>query len=742
VTPPLRSVLFGVLAALVVASPLQAQAPPGTKVKGVDFVGNRTFNDATLASAIATNSGQCKVLAVLCAIGIGKEPYYFDEPTLRADVVRLRIFYYEHGFRETTVSADTTAAGSELRVTFHIDEGRPVLVSQITVNGLDVPGADGLARNLRLRKGARFDILLYDAARDTIVSRLKDRGYPRAEVLAGYDIRNAEPYAVSVRYNAMPGTRSRFGTIDVVGTRDVSDRVVKRMLSFRSGDLYNQADILDSQRNLFQLQLFRHVDINPDLNASPDSVVPVTVQVNEGDTRTVHVGAGLNQAECLSAEGRWQSQNFLGGARKLQIRGRVSNLFADRVNEFPCDQTGSDPYSKTAGLFTIDFVQPFFFGPANNAGAGIIIERRSVPNIFVRTARGGYISLTRRLGHSASLSLAYRPELTKLEADDIFLCTGFVGCAFNELSVLRESNLLAPVTLTYFEDRGNDIFFPTRGHVLRADLEYAASATGSRFAYARWSVDASWYRGTAHSVLALHLRAGTARDLASDGELGLNPQKRFFAGGANSVRGFRQFGLGPEVLTVDAVRYLLPDTLPDQGLPGAGCSSTSVNDGSCSAKGLHSSQFRARPKGGEAVLEGSIELRLPSPIWGDKLRTAVFVDAGQVWLKPAEMKLPDVIATPGVGIRYQSPVGPIRLDVAYNTQGVQRLQVLTTQVCEVQQNSTDCPPANGVDSGYRNTDVLVALQEKVKWSPYSQPVGTWRGFLQRLRLHFSIGQAF
>ncbi|MEJ2678520.1 MAG: BamA/TamA family outer membrane protein, partial [Gemmatimonadota bacterium] len=633
--------------------------------------------------------------------------------------------------------------GKDVRVTFHIDEGRPVRVSGITVTGLDVPGAQGVTRNLQLRDGRRFDVLLYDAARDTIIARLKDRGYPRAEVLAGYDIRSAEPYAASVRYNVMPGARSRFGPIDVVGNRSVSARVVKRMLSFGPGDLYDQADILQSQRNLFQLQLFRHVDISPNVNATPDSVVPVTVQVNEGDTHTVRVGGGLNQAECVTAEGRWQSQNFLGGARQLQIRTRISNLFATQINAFPCDQVGSKPYNVLARQVTVDFVQPFFFGPANNAGAGLVWERRSVTNIFVRTAVGGYVSLTRRLGPSASLSLAYRPERTSLIADDVFLCTGFVGCAYDELSILKEPNWLAPVTLTYFVDRSNDIFFPTRGHVLRADLEYAASFTGSKFAYARWSADASFYHGTGSTVLALHLRAGMARDLGSDGELGLNPQKRFFAGGANSVRGFRQFALGPEVLTVDAARYLLPDTVPGEGLPGAGCSPFSVNNGTCVASGLHAGQFQARPVGGEAVLEGSIELRLPSPIWGDKLRTAVFVDAGQVWSTPAKVRLSKIIATPGFGVRYQSPVGPIRLDIAYNTQGESDYTVLTTQVCLVEDNSIDCSPANGVNAGnYRNTNDLVKLNQKVWWSPYSEPAGTWKGFFQRLRLHFSIGQAF
>ncbi|HKJ91780.1 MAG TPA: BamA/TamA family outer membrane protein [Longimicrobiales bacterium] len=730
------SALSGVLLALTLAAPLSAQGP-GVQVAKVTFAGNHTFDDATLSYAIATNSGECKTLAVLCKVGIGQEPYYFDEPTLRADVLRLRIFYYEHGFRDAQVSADTTARKSRVAVTFHIKEGRPVRVSEITINGLDVPGAAGVGRNLLLKKGDAFDVRLYDAMRDTLVARLKNRGYPNAQALAGYDIRNAQPYDVSVRYNVLPGVRARFGAVDVQGARTVSDRVVERMLSFRPGDLYDRSAILQSQRDLFSLQVFRRVDIQPDLNAAPDSVVPVTVRVNEGPTRSVHVGAGLNQAECLTAEGRWQSRNFLGGARQLGVRARVSNLLADQVTSFPCDQTGSDPYSRMAGLFSVDFVQPFFFGPANNAGAGIIMERRSVPNIFVRTARGGYLSLTRRLGHTASISLAYRPELTKLEADDLFLCTSFVGCAYNELEVLRQSNLLAPVTLSYIVDRSNDIFSPTGGHVLRTDLEYAASYTGSKFAYARWSAEGSAYRGIGRSVLALHLRAGVARDLGHDGELGLNPQKRFFAGGANSVRGFRQFALGPEALTVDGARYLLP---PDSA-GGAGCAPAAVNDGTCDASPLASGVFQVRPTGGEAVLEGSVELRFPAPIWQSKLRAAVFVDAGQVWRKPDELKLSQIVATPGVGIRYQSPVGPIRLDIAFNTQGVQRLPVLTTQVCEIQQGGP-CPPINGQDTGYRNTDVLVQLRNPVDWSAYSRPADTLPGFFQRLRVHFSIGQAF
>jgi len=164
---------------------------------------------------------------------------------------------------------------------------------------------------------------------------------------------------------------------------------------------------------------------------------------------------------------------------------------------------------------------------------------------------------------------------------------------------------------------------------------------------------------------------------------------------------------------VDAARVLLAD--PGEG--GAGCAESEVNDGSCDASVLGIEQFGTpRPVGGAAIFEGNFEVRFP--FLTSNLSGAAFVDFGQVWRAASDMDLTELAWTPGIGLRYFTPIGPVRVDVGYNAMGGERLQVITTEV------------ENGV-----NTDRLRSLNEPVLWNPRET-------FRDRLQLHISIGQAF
>lgn len=724
--------------ALVVPGVIRAQTPDSLRVTRVVFRGAETFGSRDLSAAIATNDGACRTLALLCAVGITKAPYFYDDATARADVIRLRIFYFERGFREATVEADTVRDGEGVRVVFSISENRPVRVTAFDLNGLDVVAAEGMANRLPMGGGSRFDVRLYEATRDTIIARLRDRGYPRAEVLAGYDIRASRRYEAAVTYDVYPGTRARVGPIDVIGAQAISPRVVRRILRFQEGDLYNRSQLLQSQRDLFQLDIFRHAGITADLDAPPDSVVPVTVQVNEGDTRRVRVGGGLSEADCFSVDAVWENRNFLGGARRLELHGRATNLGAKQIAGFPCGETGGDIdpiFDELAGQITADFSQPFFFDPLNTFGAGLFTERRSVPGVFVRVGNGGYLSLRRSLGPGASATLTYRPERTRLGADDVFFCVNILVCDDEDITVLRETNWLAPVSVAFAQDRTNAIFSPTDGYHLRTEVEHADGYTGSRFAYTRWIGEVAAFEGIGATVLAGRIRVGLAWPQAGiEEQLGLNPQKRFFAGGPNSVRGFRQFELGPKVLFVDdPVRWLLADTVETQA--AAGCTPEQVNVGSCDARALPVGVFEVRPTGGEAVIEASIEIRMPSPILTDKLRMAIFTDLGQVWSDRGQLNLGELVATPGFGVRYESPVGPIRMDLAYNAQGVQTLRVKTAGVQGCDEGTPGCTLVPGTEDHYETTDQLIELVRPVALEPSDS---IWK----RFRFHFSIGQAF
>jgi outer membrane protein assembly factor BamA len=453
----------------------------------------------------------------------------------------------------------------------------------------------------------------------------------------------------------------------------------------------------------------------------------------------VRYGIGLNTAEALNAEGTWTSRNFSGGARRLEVRGKISNVAGGPLAGIPFMETKRGKYAKLNGSLSIDFLQPWFFGPTNTLGLGVYVQRQSFPGVFVQTSEGAYVTFNRSLGPGTNISFGYRPELTAIDADDArIFCENLTVCdqatQSQDIKVLSSPHWLAPLTVSFARDHSNSLFMPTSGSILRVDGEFAARGTASDFSYWRLVAELAEYRELLPGVvLALRARPGFVKALSeATAGLGVHPQKRFFAGGPNSVRGFAQYQLGPKVLTVDAARFLWQDSTanPPRGI----CSLEAIQDGSCDASSLGSGAFDVRPVGGGSILEGNFELRFPLA-WS-RLHGAAFMDYGQLFTTPADFRLRGLVWTPGVGVRYISAIGPIRVDVGYRPQGQQGLSVLTTEVGGASVNGQcvgdpdPTRPGGIVDCGQ-----LHALRKLVEW-----PKGNT--FLDHLQLHFSIGQAF
>lgn len=728
--------LAGLVAALLAAS-IQLFAPARLaaqsfdevtgpfEVRALRFEGNLVFDKDLLRDAIVTEETECKLpfplSLVTCSFGFLEETHDYDEIALRRDEVRLRVFYFTRGYRNAEIRSETTRKKDGVEIVIHIDAGAPVRVTSLDLEGAEGILPDDFVRNLPLRLGEPFSLPVLELTRDSLVSALRNRGYPRGDVLAHYIIPVEADREAWVRFEAVPGTRARWGEIEISGNQKIDDAVVRRLLTIKPGNIFRQSDLQTSQSNLFGLDIFRYAAVQANLDAETDSIVPVTVQVTDADLHRIRLGAGVNQADCINAEGRWTSRNFLGGARRLEVRGGVSNVLARDIGGLPCNRTGGGRYDDLNGSIAIDFTQPWIFGLRNSFGAGLFIEKRSLPEVYVRNARGGYLSITRSLGARTAVGIAYRPELTWLDAEgDLFFCTNFVSCEAEEIEILSKPHWLAPLQLSFTRDQSNALFSPTSGYILRIEAERAARAFGSDFSYLRAAGDLSIYRGLGRGVvLATHLRPGWARALDKDDEiesLGLDPQRRFFAGGPNSVRGFAQYRLGPKVLKIDGSRLAAP---VDSG--GAGCSPDTINSGTCSASPIAANRFDPRAVGGAALLEGSLELRFP--LLNDRWNAATFVDFGQVWRSEREVSLRDLVFTPGLGVRYHSPIGPIRVDVGYNGMGGESLQVITNEV------TTD---ENGRVADTGNFKVL---ESPVFWDPR-------RSFFERLQFHFSIGQAF
>ncbi len=750
----MKRALQGVVPALLFTLALHPFLPEAVEgqvsrpeLVALDFEGNERFPDRSLANAILTRPTACRsfVLQPFCWAGadFALDPAFLHPRILRDDFARILIFYYQRGYREAQVDTVVTRTEEErARVTFRIQEGEPVRIASLEVTGVDEVDDPEVFQDLPVREGDPLNLIAMDRTRETLARRLRNRGYAHAEVLRHLFIPSDDPYQAEVEFELYPGPLTRFGPIQVVGNEKIEESVILRMLPFQEGDLYSEELVFSGQRNLFNLDIFRHAAITQDLEHDPEEVVPLQVQVNEGHSHRVRAGAGWTTAECFNTDNRWSSRNFMGGARRLVVRGRVSNLLTSTFRDELCPQAGTDEYGEVNWSLSADFTQPWIFSPRNTLTASVFAERQSLQDVFVRQAFGTNLGFSRSMGPGTSLTLSYRPQVASLNAAEVFFCTSFLICDPQDIDALQATNRLFPVGISFVRDRTNVALAPTAGYTLTADLEHASEWTGSQFSHHRAIVEGTWFRQVGTDLtLATRLRGGwleTGRFQGDQvGVAGLriaHPQKRFFSGGSNSVRGYGQNQLGPRVLTVGVDRLL--QSTDEAGRPV--CSPEAVLTLECDASPLADGVFLSRPTGGSAVMEGSVELRfsLGSALW----RGAAFLDFGQVWAEPRDMSLSGLEAAPGFGVRYMTPIGPVRVDLGYRLGGGQDLQVVTSQIQAYN------PARHRPDQRLRGPEGVLleyVLSEELALLGPRVPFDEEDAFsLRRFQFHLSIGQAF
>lgn len=728
----------GGAACLLLAGLALAAPDPGLSAQSVDrevvelaFEGNTAFTDDELARAVVTGTTHCKSLVFqpFCLVtdwGFAHDRSYLNEADLPADALRLRVFYRRRGFRAVKVDTAVERADGDARVTFRIEEGEPTRLGELEVEGLEGDVApEAVRRRFPLQPGDRLDLLELEQGKGRIVEWLQNRGYPDATVLTEYFIPAGERTA-ELTLDVQPGSRMRVGEIRIEGAEGLGHEVVRRVLTFESGEWYRRSAILESQRSLYQLGALRFADIETRPGARSDTLADVVVSVTPARERTVRAGVGATTAECARTEASFVHRNFPSGARRLRLTGRLSNLFAQELGgSFPCTAVGEDEVFRELNYsLRADYQIPYFLSSRNDLEAALFLERETVPDLFVRTSRGGELSLTRRLRPRMPLVLGWRPELTGFDARsaDVFFCVNFGFCQPEDISVLTRAQWLSPVSLGWRYDRTNAPFSPTSGYYVDVSLEGADGLTGSDYEYLRFDVNAADFERIAGDlVLATRFRSGLVEalgdqpfeDLAGARETVIHPRKRFFAGGAQSVRGVGQNLLGPTVLVMEAVDC--PDVPTDGPLPGRGTLVSCARD--VATGGSDPDEFfDERPVGGDAAFEANFELR--ADVGGDWSLVS-FVDVGQVWVDVGDLEPPEV--TPGLGVRFASPVGPLRLDVGYDPRGTRRVPV----VAELR------------------TGEILELDESVAYDPYTfDGAGSTTAFLRRLRFHLSIGEAF
>ena len=586
----------------------------------------------------------------------------FVDARVAAVAAAVAEYYRVRGFAAVRVTPRLTfpgagaGAGADARVPIdlHLDitEGARTVVTDVRFEGVTAVPAAQLLESMALTTGKPYYRPQEAIDREAIERRYRNLGYQRAAVEARTDVASAGA-GVVLTYVVREGVQTRVDHVLVSGTSRTSPDLVRRELTLAPGSPLGYDAVIESQQRLSALGLFRRVRITEAPHGIDDASHDVLVEVEEAPSTSVSYGGGLEvgRRPRIGSDGgvtdrldvaprgffEVTRRNLWGKNRSLSLLTSVSLRPTDPgVNAGPDAQGG---YGLNQYRVVGTFREPRAFATAGDAQFSAFVER-GIRSSFNFDRRGVRAEYARRVGRGITMLGRYTYDFTTLfdtkiaVADQLLIDRLFPQVHLSSLfgSTLRDSR--------------NDVLDPERGSVLGTDLELALRAIGSEVGFAKGFAQAFAYRrlpGGRPFVVAVGARLGLARGfekrvprfdnvgqpvLGADGVpivdvvADLPASERFFAGGDSTVRGFALDRLG-------------------------------------SAATLNADGF---PTGGNALVVLNAELRTPH-VKGVGL--VGFVDTGNVFRRVRDVQVSDLRTTAGIGFRYRSPLGPLRLDLGF-----------------------------------------------------------------------------
>ena len=603
----IRRSIFGVFLLIALGTVGGCKEEGGVKVSSFTFKGAKAVTDGQLKSVLAT--------AASSKIPWG-EKHYFSREQFEADLKRIVAFYKDRGYpdaRVTSFDVKLNDAQTSAAITVSIDEGQPVRVERIDFAGFDpLPQQhrQTLEGQLPLKVGQPLDRALLQASREAALDELKDHGYPYASVRIS-DAPGSSDRQRVVSLLADAGPLAHFGPVEISGNTSVSENVVRRQLTYRPGQLFRQSALQESQRKLYGPELFDFANIEPLKTDEKPPDVPTRVTVTEGKHQKVNLGVGYGTEEKARVQIDWRHVNFFGGARTGGVLARYSGL--DR------------------GL-RLNFKEPYFFGPRTDLAITGQSWHSDEP-AFVLDTNGGRAGVTyhfRRGGGpvlgsrpAATLSLTYANEfqsyiIKRAALEDLSFRDELIALGLDPRRPI-DSGLRSAISVDGGRNTTNNLLDAKQGYVMAIHGEQAGQWLGGKYDYYEGTTEGRMYHSLGDRlVVAGQMRLGSI-DALGDPEVKVPFFKRYFLGGATNLRGWGRFDVSP--------------------LSGFGL-----------------------PIGGHSFMNFSTELR--ASLWRN-LGGVLFLDGGNVWYDSWDFNLNDLRYDVGPGLRYQTPIGPIRADLGF-----------------------------------------------------------------------------
>ncbi|MFO7831762.1 MAG: outer membrane protein assembly factor BamA [Desulfuromonadaceae bacterium] len=533
----------------------------------------------------------------------------YNEGMLQNDLMIIKDQYFNVGHVRVDVKQPHIVLSddrTEMDIFIEIDEGSQYSVGSVDIKGDLLLEKEEMLDQLDFTPGEVFSREKMRENMDRLDSLYANRGYAYVNVVPQTLI-DDETKEVNLIFKVEQGIQVEIGRINISGNTKTRDKVVRREMTLVEGDLFSSGRLESSKKRVNNLGFFSEVNVDSIPREEDESIMDVDVDVKEQPTGNFSVGFGYSSTDGFIGQGSVSQDNFLGKALQLNLAG-----------SFGGDYTN----------YRIGLLNPYFMDKNLALGFDAYRTDREWDEYSVEST-GGNLKLGLPLSYETRLSFVY-----KLEQQDIYDVSPFSSWT------IREQEGESTISSLYASISKNTTDFrpdPSRGYMSEFSVEFAG--IGGTEKYVKTILDHRHFFPIKWGIVfSPHAQIGY---VTGYGDEDVPLDERFFLGGINTIRGFETREVGPKQLRR---QYVGND---DDGEP---IFVPAEND----------YDFI----GGEKVAYANLELIFPL-LKEAQLKGLVFFDIGNTWDEDEEY-FSDMRYSAGVGIRWQSPLGPLRLEWGYN----------------------------------------------------------------------------
>lgn len=447
------------------------------------------------------------------------------EADISDDSYRITQFYKTKGYYHAKVTYVVDVSESKpdrtpsARVTYRIEEGDPAIVDRIDIVSYDpsVPlPVPGLHNTIPLKTDEIFEEEVFRSSRKVIERELGAIGYPFASVDETAQVYAAANTAVAT-YTIDSGMLSHFGDTTVIGdTRALSDKILKRAITYESGEVYDITKVETTQRSLYNLDIFRAAVLQTDLPDPDTGVAPMTLELKAKKKQRIKLGIGYGLEDGVRLKAGYAYRNPMRQGGMLYLEAQRTDLFRKAL---------------------VGYNQPYFWDSRSAflSETGIVEE---ILDSYRSRELFGTARFTRDMGNDYDTTFAYYLEYSELL--DLDIADPEEQAAYREDHSYLTSSLFGEIV----RDTSNSDTDPKTGSTITCSLKVASRLTGSGLTYVKPAIELSkYFELPGETVLAGRIRFESIDDSERNEEIPIF--NRLFLGGSHTVRGYGYQMLGP-----------------------------------------------------------------------------------------------------------------------------------------------------------------------------------------------------